>query len=133
MTRPKGYPDTPELDKQHKAIEERHSQELGEFLDWLRDEKGYVIAQYPERSDFCFNCEHEEPHTLGPELPDRCTYEDEAEECDCRTRQLNNPDRLFPVSLNMERLLADYFRIDYDKAEEEKRSVLAWVRKQNAN
>lgn len=37
------YPSTPELDKQHKAIEDG-AHRVGEFLDWL-DTQGVELAQ----------------------------------------------------------------------------------------
>lgn len=45
------YPATPELDKQHQAIE-RGAHRLGEFLDWLAAE-GYVLARYSS-GDSCY-------------------------------------------------------------------------------
>ena len=38
---------------------------------------------------------------------------------------------LYPVSFSIEKLLAEYFEIDLQKAEEEKRAILEAVRKSN--
>lgn len=40
---------TPELDKQAKVVDK--SQTCGEFLEWLRDEKGFVLARYPSAEE----------------------------------------------------------------------------------
>jgi len=40
---------TPEIDKMH-AVKDR-SQAIGEFIEWIRSEKEYEIAFYPEGSD----------------------------------------------------------------------------------
>lgn len=37
--------------------------------------------------------------------------------------------KLFPVSLNIEQLLAEYFGIDLKKVEEERRAILDFLRK----
>lgn len=42
----KNYPPTPELDKM-LAVKDQ-SQTIGEFLDWLTEVKGYVLAEYDE-------------------------------------------------------------------------------------
>lgn len=47
---PAGPPPTPELDKQHRAIEDG-AHRVGEFLDWLESE-GYVLARYSD-GDSC--------------------------------------------------------------------------------
>lgn len=41
-------------------------------------------------------------------------------------------DELFPVSINIQKLLAEYFEIDLDKVEEEKNDILNEMRKLNA-
>jgi hypothetical protein len=43
------YPPTPELDKQHAAIEDG-AHKIGEFLDWLA-QNGYHVAQFSEADD----------------------------------------------------------------------------------
>lgn len=43
--------DTPELDKMHAVHD--HSQAIGEFLEWLGQEKGLRICTYdPKREEF---------------------------------------------------------------------------------
>lgn len=43
---PAGPPPTPELDRQHQAIEDG-AHRIGEFLDWL-SEQGYHLGRYSE-------------------------------------------------------------------------------------
>ena len=81
-------PKTPELEKIASVRDE--SQKLGEFIDWLRNEKGLEIATW---------------------IPD-----------------VYSGDRLVPANVNTEKLLADYFKIDLDKAEEERQAVLSHIR-----
>ena len=40
-------------------------------------------------------------------------------------------DRIFPTHLNIEQMLAQYFEIDLDKAEKERRKILAVIRSQH--
>lgn len=77
----------PEHEKLKKV--QKESQAVGEFLEWLRGEKGYEIARW-NRDDF-----------------------DEED------------DRLVPVHISIEKLLAEFFNIDTNKLEEEKRAMLA--------
>jgi len=73
-----------------KAVQEQ-SQIIGEFLEWLGDEKGYFICTYGDNAEF-------------PQLP-------------------------FLISDSRERLLAEFFGIDLDKVEKEKRALLEELRK----
>lgn len=61
------------------------SQKIGEFLDWLLNEKGYVLAKWNES---------------------RYT------------------DRLLDQHVSINSLLADYFKIDLNKVELERRALL---------
>lgn len=79
--------DYPEHEKL-KAVQTQ-SQSIGEFLDWLRGEKGFEIARW-KHDDF-----------------------DE------------NDDVLMPAHFSTEKLLAEFFNIDLDKVEAEKRAMLA--------
>lgn len=77
---------TPECDKLLKVSEK--SQSIGQFLDWLENEKEFAI------------CEH---------------YETDGD--------------YIPVSINIERLLAEYFGIDMEKVEKERRKILDSLQK----
>lgn len=85
------------------------SQSIGAFLEWLRGERGLVIASYHS-------------HT---------------EECGCIPRDsINNPancgyvdDQLQPERIGIQELLAEYFEINLLEIEEENRRLLENLRK----
>lgn len=89
------YPETPELDKLGKVAPT--SQKIGEFVDWLRAEKGILLANWPTGA---------ERNMYGEKM-----------------------DYLAPVNIPIERLLAEFFGIDLNKVEEERRGVLDYLRK----
>jgi hypothetical protein len=72
----------PECDKLLKVRD--RSQAIGEFMEWLKAEKGVELAHYPE----------------------------------------TKPDELWPWHQPMEKLLAEFFDIDLNKVEQERRSML---------
>lgn len=76
----------PEHDK--LTLVKERSQEIGQFLEWMQDEKEWVI------------CEREPTY--------RQSY--------------------YPVGLNMNQLLAEYFEINLDVLEKEKLSMLEELR-----
>lgn len=96
---------TPELDKM--GLVQDKSQAIGEFLEWLQNTKGYTLAEYRH------------VNVDGEDIDD-----DEYEES---RRQYE--DRLFPVRRQIEQLLAEYFEIDLDKVEAEKRTILDALRR----
>lgn len=77
--------------KKLMAISDK-SQEIGQFLEWMSEEKHY---------QFGF-------------LGDRDSGE--------------NPDRIYPTYLNIQEILAEYFEIDRDAIEREKRAMLEGIR-----
>src|SRR5512135_3496653 len=91
----------PEHDKLH-AVKDR-SQSIGEFLEWLQSEKGYVVC--------------ERLRTNGDEDEDE--DEDDADY------------ELVPANLGVTRLLAEFFKIDLEKLEAEKRQMLDQLRAAN--
>ena len=116
MTKPKtaAYPTTPELDRMSKVKDK--SQIVGEFMDWLRDTKGLTFAKYHEHGDDCWAL-HEHDDLCIP----KCKAE---REMTCGVSE----ERLLPYTLNMERVLAEFFDINLDRAEKEKRSILEHIR-----
>jgi len=82
-------PTYPEHEKMQAVVEQ--SQSIGEFLDWLLNEKSIVLSQY-----------------LNPDS-----------------------ERLTPINPNTQDLLAEYFDIDLDKIEKEKRQMLKAMREAN--
>lgn len=70
------------------------SQTCGNFLEWLQ-EQGILLAQYHVHTDRCFRAG-----------------------CDVSSGEL------YPVSASITKLLAQYFEIDEDTLEQEKRQML---------
>lgn len=81
MTNP---PQVPECDRLSEVAP--YSQKIGEFLDWCRAEKGWLLAGLTDEGD------------IGP------------------------------VIYSVTKVLAEFFRIDLDKVEEERRSILEYIR-----
>ena len=86
----KQYPDCPECDKMI-AVKNK-SQPIGEFLDWLQNEKGFCISEWSGKADE------------------------------------NGDEYLLPVHKSIEQWIADYFNIDLNKVEQERRAVLDYLR-----
>ena len=93
---------TPELDKLHKVAPQ--SQKIGEFLDWLSDTKGLRVCKLHEHDDTCYG--------------DNSRYP----EC-----QMEN-DTYYPAHHSTEKLLAEFFNIDMNKVEDERRKILEQLR-----
>lgn len=94
---------TPELDKQREIIESGRASLLQEFLDWL-PQNGFLIAA-------------------------RCTdpiHEDSFATCGtCEGTSVHTP------WVNPEQIMADFFGIDRNKIEDERRAILERIRAQN--
>ena len=88
------YPEHQKL----QAVREK-SQAIGEFLEWLRNAKGFRLAQWMK-------------------VPDESAFAAEGDEVDELVEQ-------FP---NVEKLLAEHFQIDLGKLEQEKQAMLDEVR-----
>ena len=80
----------PECEKM-VAVKDK-SQAIGEFLDWLKEEKKFAISAFHDGGDYSFG-------------------------------------EWRPIRTSTEQLLAEFFNIDLDKVEEEKRQMLKELRK----
>ena len=93
------YPEHVKLGKVHDK-----SQACGEFIKWLH-EKGYHLGRYHVHTDACW----------GERSSDRAW-----------TRLCGTPDSvLYPETVDVRKLLAEFFGIDEKKLESEKRAILA--------
>jgi hypothetical protein len=92
-------PPCPECEKLHDIAP--YSQKVGEFIEWLRSEKGAVIATHHEHSDECYDGEY----------------------TNCGLRK----DELCIMHFSTEKLLAEFFGIDLDKVERERRALLEYL------
>lgn len=96
---------TPMLEKMQAV--KHQSQAIGEFLEWLRSEKRWELCDRHEHHKDCYrNGDTESRPVCG-------AYNDQ----------------LFPVTFSIEKLLAEYFGIDLQKADEEKRALLDSLQK----
>ena len=97
------YPEHEKL----KKVQDK-SQACGEFLEWLFGEKGYHLGEYHEHTDDCW-------------LPgDNQTA--------ARRMCGMGVQTLYPAALNVRKLLAEFFEIDEEKLEAEKRAMLDELR-----
>jgi hypothetical protein len=78
----------PNCEKAHQVHDQ--SQAIGEFIEWLQDEKGILLAQWEKG---------------------RVAVQ-----------------RLMPAHKDIQRLLAEFFDIDYDEMQQEKDRLLEYVR-----
>jgi hypothetical protein len=141
-------PATPELDKQSKIIHSGKSGVIQEFIDWMRDERHYQLAEYIyESTESCSgqrrdpfdpsNCEDgkvKKSITLwsGSKRVGRIEEGQTCAECGGTgvvTVTFQDP-KLLPVFVNPEQLMADFFGIDRDKIEAERRAILAHLQSQ---
>lgn len=93
--------DYPEHEKLELIMHE--SQAIGEFLEWLTSEKGYVLAERHK-------------HTAD------CRGDDKILGCGATQNEL------LTVVEPVRKLLAEYFGIDENRLEEEKRKLLESLR-----
>ena len=106
------YPATPELDRM-AAVKEK-SQAIGEFIDIFLNEKGFGIGQPQRHTSACGGWDDEGERIQGT-----------ANECGYHTGEF------VQIHTSLEKLLAEFFEIDLNKAESERRAILEFVRKQN--
>jgi hypothetical protein len=97
--------ETPECNKMLEVNE--YSQAIGEFIEWLRTEKHYDITETKRFTE------------VREQLFSDKTYETEIVET-------------VPIRQSIERLLAEYFNIDLDKVEMERREILKELQKASA-
>jgi len=87
------------------AVHEK-SQAIGEFLEWLKSEKHLTVCERVENAKTVFFIENE----------DKCKNYDKEEGA------------YTPACLDTNKLLAEYFEIDLNKVEKERRKLLGAIR-----
>ena len=149
---------TPELTKQAEA-RQHGSEEIGEFIEWL-GQQGYRICQWQEdltSTQTCYgfdlrgevissfdlrepNCDHGKVANtryrrhLGSHDPEGTIFQvgDECPRCQGRgSLEFPASPRYVESTKTIEQWLADYFEIDQDKIEQERRAILAAFREKN--
>jgi len=141
MKESKTYPPTPELDKMRRI--QNASQAIGEFLHSL-SERNMLLCERHKHSDGCytdgmslkeFQSVHSVVHGGGiwenypnRRLNDEVTQEEwdagRHEDPQCELEE----DELVLIRKSIEQLLAEYFEIDLQKVEEERRTILEHIR-----
>lgn len=114
---------TPELNKM-SAVHKK-SQVIGEFLSWLESDKNWFLCAEHKHTEHCYR-PHDHKNDACGLMRNKCV----------RTREkvcsLNEGD-FEPVHYgSAETLLAEFFGIDLDKAEKERRALLAELQKAQA-
>lgn len=121
---------TPELNKMHSVKD--HSQAIGEFLEWLQCEKGWELAFRHKHSQECLSHGAIVPPRIhkdriyGSENLNRKYTDEKWLTCGCFEGQF------LPANYSAEKLLAEHFKIDLNKVEDERRSLLDELRMANA-
>lgn len=147
---PPKAPATPELDRQAAIVWSGRSEAVQEFIDWLLDERHYQIAEYLYQStDPCpgvrrdpfddSNCEGgrvKQTRTIwsGAKRVGKVLEGETCPQCQGTgevTSTFANP-QLVPVFIQREKLMADFFEIDLNKIEAERRALLDTLREMNS-
>lgn len=92
-------PKCPECERVHEVAPK--SQAIGEFVEWL-ESQGIVLATYHEHTEGCYN---DEDFLV-------CGY---------------RKDQLQPDHRNIQSRLAEFFGIDLNKVEKERRALLKYL------
>jgi len=133
----------PEHDKLH-AVHEK-SQAVGSFMEWLRGEKGVeLMTRYSREGDECGEpvyrnsdgkvVEDWPPSQSGGAYePNYKEREKREQEEGIERRLVADPhgEHLCPFAVSDEKLLAEFFEIDLNKLEAEKRAMLEECRRNN--
>lgn len=108
----------PEHEKMHAVVE--RSQSIGEFIDWLRDEKHVWFMHHAKWEDAleCSCLDERDPH-------DSAAW---CSRCKNTGRYTRSGSGDAPFHFSTVELLAEFFEIDLRKIETEKRAMLAALR-----
>ena len=109
----------PESDKMRKASE--HSQAIGEFLEWMESQGIRRMQWRTEITDWvpCVNVSLTGTHATCPN-------------CSGSGMQEIRTSGYFDDGRSITKLLAEYFHVDLDKVEQERRAMLDEIRRHNA-
>lgn len=116
------YPECEKLAKVSKL-----SNGIGEFLDWLREDKNIDLFQWTDKDD---NGKPKFVNETGdPTIPSHYSF-DEKEDSDFLNPEYETfPEGYCRVYTPFQKLLAQYFDIDMNKVEKERRELLDELQK----
>lgn len=132
MSKRESYPEHEKL----SAVKDQ-SQRIGEFLEWLMDEKKVELAFWHKHSEQCdgFNAdtgEIEPEYECGNKKHDSGEMKHDFGMYGCHPKRSFGCDMpcqtLSPFRATKEKLLAEFFEIDLEKLENEKRAMLDSLR-----
>ncbi len=112
--------ETPELDK--IAENNRKSQSIGQFLEWLQSEKNICFCITPEIHKALLY------EDLNAGKMTEKEYYEAIDDIDKELKFTNTEFAYIPSPLNIEKTLAEYFGVDLKKAEKERQGLLAEIR-----
>jgi hypothetical protein len=119
--------ETPELDRQHAVMSDAHV--LSEFYDWLQSQGVHLMrwrTDLPdERRCTTLACNEGKIYNRRKHAVEDCSS------CDGTGWRTITVEGWVHDGRSPQQLLADYFKIDLDKIEAERRALLADIRTQN--
>ena len=128
--------ETPELDRMSDVRD--HSQAIGEFLEWLRDQGVQMVRWETRRPESLCSGDalFREFAELDAELRSAQSETPRPSDvhppkCKCKGTGIvygTERDELVSVDRSIERWLADYYDIDLDRVEAERRAILEELR-----
>lgn len=137
--------DYPEHEKLRRISDQ--SQAIGEFLDWLTHERGVELQEFRVWYEWVPPANSRWPELYGPRTPVRLTgytwwppggrerpdvaYEPESSMEQRLYGHFRRHEGWFHVRASIRDLLADYFDIDQNRLEDEKRQMLDAQRRLN--
>ena len=118
-------PASPECEKMVAA--QPRSQAIGDFLEWLETEKKIRLGTYHVHGPACEGWDADD-EGIVPVYGYRCDKKHKHDALNCSRDRVSGCDlpteALSPVHFTTEKLLAEYFEIDLNKVEAERRAIL---------
>lgn len=112
----------PELDK--LSALKGQTQKLGEFLDWL-EQKGLIISRYHKHSLECVGGSEADLEVNRGRLTLKPMPAGQKAKCGVSEEDIE------PMYIKIETMIANYFDLDENKMEDERRAMLADLQKGN--
>lgn len=111
---------TTELERHAESHDKQRT--ILEFLDWVRSEHRAMLMTWVETD--------EEHHCTGWGISE-CAYDDSCRKCKGTLVEVRHHEGYFNLRVPSEHLVQDFFGVDRDKLEEERRALLDEIRSMN--